>query len=81
MQLRICKEKILLVLHLRNLDENSIARQIYKEQKSQQFPGLAMETKLICQNLNIEDCNKTLLDKTYYIKVVTKALHQKISRC
>ena len=36
-----------------------------------------METKLICQNLIIEDYNETLLDKTYYIKIVTKALHKK----
>ena len=76
MQLRIFKEKILLVLHLRNLDENSIASHIFKEQKSRQFPGLAMETKLICQNLNIRECNETLLDKTYYIKIGTQALHK-----
>ena len=63
MQLRIWKEQILLVLHIRNLDGTSIANQIYKEQKEKQFPGLALETKAICQTLNIEDCNETLFDK------------------
>ena len=77
MQLRVWKEQILLVLHIRNLDNDSIAYIIYKEQKEKQFPGLAIETKYICQNLNIEDCNETLLDKTRYIKIVKNALHQK----
>ena len=77
MQLRVWKEKILLVIHIRNLDENSIANQIYKEQKEKQFSGLALETKSICQSLNIEDCNATLLDKISYMKIVTNALHTK----
>ena len=77
MQLRVWKEQIMLVMHIRNLDETSIANQIYKEQKEKQFPGLALETKIICQNLHIEDCNKTLLNKTKYSQIVTRALHIK----
>ena len=50
---------------------------IYKEQKEKKFPGLALETKIICQNLNIEDCNETLLNKTKYSQIVTRALHIK----
>ena len=65
---------------MRNLDEDSIANQIYKEPKEKQFPWLALETKSICQSLNIEDCNETLLDKMRYINIVTNALHQKMSK-
>ena len=77
MQLRVWKEQIMLVIHVRNLDDTSIAKQIYKEQKEKLFPGLALETRQICQNLNIEDCNETLLDKYKYSQLVTRALHSK----
>ena len=66
------------MLYIRKLDEDSVANQIYKEQKEEKkLPGLALETKSICQRLNIKDCNETLLDKTRYIKIVKNALHQK----
>ena len=77
MQLRVWKEQIMLVIHIRNLDDTSIAKQIYKEQKEKLFPGLALETRRICQNLNIDDCNDTLLDKYKYSHIVTRALHSK----
>ena len=77
MQLKVWKEQIMLVIHVRNLDDTSIAKQIYKEQKEKQYPGLALETRQICQNLNIEDCNETLLDKYKYSQLVIRALHSK----
>lgn len=49
----------------------------YDKRKKKLFPGLALETKLICQKLNIEDCNETLLDKTKYSQIVIRALHSK----
>ena len=33
MKLRVWKEQIMLVIHIRHLDDTSIAKQIYKEQK------------------------------------------------
>ena len=74
---RIWIEKILLVLAIRNLDENTIANKIYKEQKSNKWPGLATETKQICQELGIQDCNETFLSKQDYKKIVMEACHQK----
>ena len=53
MSFRVWIEKILLVLAIRNLEEDTIASQIYKEQKLNNWPGLAIETKIICQKLNI----------------------------
>ena len=77
MSLRIWKEKLLFVLHLRNLEEKTLARTVYEEQKRQRWPGLAIETENICQQLCIEDCNTTTLNKLAYKKILTKALHRK----
>ena len=75
MSLRVWRQKILMVVHLRSLDEPTLARQVYEEQKKQNWPGLASETKTICDNLNIEDCNITQLGKLKYMEYVTQACH------
>ena len=59
MGLRIKIEKFMLVLHIRNLKGNTLAKQIYEEQKKLNWPGLADESKAICLELDIEDCNST----------------------
>ena len=66
MSIRIWREKILMVLHIRSLDETSLARQVYEEQKLKDWPGLARETRNICIKLDIEDCNITQLGKPKY---------------
>ena len=63
MDLRIWREKILMVLHIRSMEPNSFAKLIYEEQKIKQWPGLAKEASVICQSLNIEDCDETHLYK------------------
>ena len=75
MDLRIFREKILLVLHIRSMDSNSFANLIYEEQKTKQWPGLAKEASIICQSLNIEECNQTGLDKQNYMKLVKAAIN------
>ena len=77
MSLRIYREKILLVGHIRKLDNNSLAKQIYDEQKLNKWPGLACETTSICSELGIEDCNTTHLDKVAYGQILTEAIHKK----
>ena len=47
MQVRVEKAKLGLVHHIRSLEDNSLARQIYMEQLSQGWPGLVTE----CQEL------------------------------
>ena len=55
-----------MVIHLRSLDIITLARRIYEEQKKQNWPGLAKETKAICEKLKIEDCNITQLSREKY---------------
>ena len=75
MGLRIWVEKVMFVFHLRSLDENSLARRTYLEQKEHNLPGLFQETKQICLKLTIEDCNETNNDKESYRSLVVKACH------
>ena len=49
----------MLVRHIRGMDQNTLARQTYEEQKLNNWTGLAQETKKICQELGIEDCNES----------------------
>ena len=77
MGLRIYREKILLVLYIRNLEEKSLARQIYEEQKRNKWPDLATETANICQDLKIQDCNITTMNISRYKQLVNNALHHK----
>ena len=73
MGLRIKMEKLMLVFHLKSLDEEALARKIYDEQKKKQWPGLAEETKKICEELVIEDVNTTSKTKKEFKKIVKKA--------
>ena len=57
--LRVMMEKTMLVLYIRNLEEHTLARRIYEEPKKYDWPGSAKETKLICQDLGMEDVNIT----------------------
>ena len=67
----------MLVLHIRNLKETILAKQIYEEQKKFNWPGLAAETANICLELNIEDCNSTKTNKNDYKQILIKACHLK----
>lgn len=76
MSLRIKLEKIMLVLHIRSLSSDSLANKIYSEQRVQNWPGLAKETKIICEELDIEDCNSTTIDRNRYKSLLLAACHK-----
>ena len=77
MKIRVFKQKILMVLHLRSLDDSSLANKTYKEQKQKNWPGLAAETETICKQLGIEDCNSSNLSKRDYLVLLDQACHKK----
>ena len=70
MGLRVAKEKLWMVLHLRQLGETTLAGSIYREQVVRGWPGLAQEVKEICRELQVEDANETNLDKDDYKQLV-----------
>ena len=57
MGLRVWVEKVLLVRHIRSLGADTLAYQVYEEQRRNKWPGLASEAALICEQLGLEDCN------------------------
>ena len=66
----------MLILYIRNLDNGSLAKRVYLEQKIEHWPGLAKETEEICRQLKIENVHETSLKKTKYRKIALKACHQ-----
>ena len=66
-----------MIIHLRSLDKETLANQIYEEQKTNKWPGLYEETRVICEELQIEDCNLTSLSKQKYRDIVLAACHKK----
>ena len=76
MVLRVWVEKIMLVRHVRGLGANTLAHQVYQEQRSHSWPGLAKEATRICERLGIEDCNSADMGKwtnKQYRKMVTES--------
>ena len=76
MRMRVWVEKLMMVQHLRNLDTSALARNIYDEQKEKNWPGLVKETKQICLQLNIPDCNDDNISK-WGVKGYRKYIIQK----
>ena len=67
----------MMLLHLRSLEKETLAFRVYKEQHDKDWPGLARESKLFCEELRVEDCNITCINKIKYRKLLTEACHQK----
>ena len=77
MKLRIWKAKCMLIHHVKGLEEDTLAKMVYREQRMNKWPGLAEEVSRICEELNIEDANITTMSKTAYKNVVGNACREK----
>ena len=49
----IWREKIMFIRQIKNLEESSLAKAIYNEQKAQGWPGLVEEVTTICEQIGI----------------------------
>ena len=77
MGVRVMEQKVLLALHLRHLDEESLAARVYLEQQAMGWPGLATEVVKICGELGIENVNTTVYNKYNFKKILSEACHIK----
>ena len=59
MELRVWLAKVMMILHIRGLKEDSLARQVWKEQRLMAWLGLALECDIIAEKLSIENANET----------------------
>ena len=55
MQTRIDKSKLLLLHHIKNLDDFSLNKQVYKEQSEHGWPGLVSECGELLKQWNLKD--------------------------
>ena len=75
MSFKVWEEKIRLILFIKGLCEKSLSRQVYEEQKLNNWPGLAKETANIFKDLGIEDVSFIDKKKYEYIKLFLAACH------
>ena len=61
MKHRIWEQKLLLTKRIKNLDPSYLSKRIYEEQRTNEWPGLVMEAKEICQELEIPDVNLNII--------------------
>ena len=72
MAYRVEKNKLLFLHHLITLPESSLAKQIYDQQKQNNFPGLILECKELMKKYDVEDITeaKSIPTKTAWKKMV-----------
>ena len=75
MELRVWLEKCCIILHIRGLEEDSLARRVWSEQRLFGWPGLARETEDISRKLVVDDPNTTTMSKVAYRNEVARACH------
>ena len=67
MKLRIWKAKLNLYKYLQDLSEDSLAKEIFNEQKKKNFPGLVQECWNIAKELDIMDeLNNDKMNKMHF---------------
>ena len=74
MPLRVKQQKVMMVKHIRELEDDSLAKLVYQEQVRNNWPGLAAEAAEICKELYIEDVNETKKGKQEFSKEVKEAV-------
>ena len=68
MKHRVWVDKISLVMAIKR--STGLANQLYKEQAAQGWPGLAIETRKICEEIGISDINQNDITKKDIMKAV-----------
>ena len=74
MKFRVWREKIMLIHHIRTLDKEALASEMYYEQVKNNWPGLAREAEDICEQLGIQNVNETVLSKKQFSQLVESAI-------
>ena len=55
MKWRISLKNLRLVISIRNLEDNYLAKKVFKEQEAMDWPGLLTQTRSICKEIGIPD--------------------------
>ena len=76
MKFRIWNEKCQLLLQIKCLEEEALARQIYQQAEDNNWPGLGQEVREICQQIQIPDINKYTIEKKQIQTAIFEAHHK-----
>ena len=74
MKQRIWSRKLMFVNTLKNMSDRTLAKQILNEQVKRGWPGLARETRELCQALGLPDIIKERISKPKWENMVKKAV-------
>ena len=74
MKQRIWSRKLMFVNTLKNMPDKTLAKQILNEQVKRGWPGLARETRELCQALGLPDIIKERISKPKWENMVKKAV-------
>ena len=80
MELEIMKRKLNLIQHIKNLDDNCLAKEIYNEQIRNNWPGLTKECEELCVFLNIPNVITTEMTKGAWKNKVKQSIREKNSQ-
>ena len=67
---RIYSEKCQLLLRIKRLDDKALAKQVYQQAEANGWPGLGSEVHEICQEIQIQDLNKYVIEKQEIQEVI-----------
>ena len=76
MGLHVWIEKLMILLHIRRLGEETLAGKVYQEQRTNKWPGLVKEADQICDELSVENVQSTKLSAKVYRAKLVQACHK-----
>ena len=62
--------KLVFVNELKNMEEYTLAKQVFNEQVESGLPGFAIEAKYLCEDIGLPNILKNNVDKTEWKKLV-----------
>ena len=76
MKYRIYNEKCQLLRRIKHLEDNSLAKQIYREAEENNLPGLGQEVRAIREEIQIEDINYHDVEKEEIKEAILEEHHR-----
>ena len=67
----------MLALHIKRMDEGTLAKLVFDEQIEKKWPGLAQEADVICHELGVQNFQLTKLSQKLYRSKLVEASHVK----
>ena len=77
MKYRIWTSKLIFVNTLKNMQDGTLAKEIFNDQVKRGWPGLAKETTQICQDLELPNIIQERIGKRNWESLVKKAAKEK----